>query len=151
MYLRQSDVFGHIKRAQTAGKRVAVCVLAREHEVEPDALTLHDVSYELLTILSPGYAFSAPRAIELAAQEHDVVYLLTASSSDESVWTLVYGGQPIASAADVEFALADGTVEVRHGELWCESPIGSGLWSFVGVVLESAADALRAAGVPLES
>lgn len=152
-YLKTEDVLAHVRRAQADGKRCAIAVVANLGELGPDTFRRADVDRETVTIEQPAlvrHQWETTGALveRLVLQGADIVYLLSASTAwGNAVWTLVYAGEPLASVQAVEEALADGSIDVRAGELWVESPTGSGLWSFVGVILDSVADHMRRKGL----
>lgn len=152
-YLTTLDVLKHLARAQADGIRCAVAVVAnlgtlradvlRGAGVEPDALTIEQ------TIQVPKRESTGALVERLVLAGHGLVYVLSASTAwGECVWALAYAGEPLASVSDVDEALADGDgIDVRAGELWLESPAGSGAWVFAGVVTDSLADAMRRKGL----
>ena len=152
-YLTTLDVFKHLATAQADGIRCAVAVLSDLGTMRPATLRGADVEPEALTVEQPRQfpkRESTGALVErLVLDGHGLVYVLSASTAwGEVVWHLGYAGEPIASVSDVDEALVDGDgIDVRDGELWIESPAGSGLWSFAGVILDSVADAMRRKGL----
>jgi len=157
-YLKTEDVLAHVRRAQSEGRRCAIACVSLRGTVGHEALRRADIDPETLTVEQPAlvrpnvgpqrWETTGELVERLVVQGADLVYLLSASTEwGNAVWTLCYAGEPLASVSDVEDALADGTIDVRAGELWVEAPAGSGLWSFVGVILDSVADHMRRRGL----
>lgn len=152
-YLTTLDVLKHLARAQADGIRCAVAVTSNLGTLRADALRGAGVEPEALTLEQPTQfprRESTGALVErLVLAGHGLVYVLSASTAwGECVWTLGYAGEPVAAVSDVDEALAAGDgIDVRAGELWIESPAGSGLWSFAGVILDSVADAMRRKGL----
>lgn len=152
-YLTTLDVLKHLARAQVDGIRCAVAVTSNLGALRPEVLRSAGVEPEALTLEQPRQfprRESTGALVErLVLAGHGLVYVLSASTAyGDEVWTLAYAGQPLASVSDVDEALAAGDgIDVRDGELWIESPSGSGLWSFAGVILDSVADAMRRKGL----
>jgi hypothetical protein len=154
MYLTTKDVLDHARRTLADGKRVAIACLSMRGDVRDEILREHGIDPKALTIAQPTLVRhqweSGGELVErLVLEGAQLVYVLSASTQwGDAVWTLAYAGEPLASVADVDDALAAGdALDVRAGELWIESPPASGQWFRIGQVLDSVAAALRARGV----
>lgn len=157
-----SDIAQVIRRAHDEGAHVGLILGDRKAEnegirtqlarqgVETRALETIILDYALPDVTPPTKA-SLSTATQHLVQAKDarlVVLILQTTGNSAYACSVLYAGQPVASVKDVTDAVADGdALDVRHGELWIESPAGSGSWSFAGVVLHDVAVELRKHGV----
>lgn len=153
-YLTTADVLKHLARAQADGVRCAIACTSLRGAVSDERLKEAGIEPGTLTIEQPAlvrHSWETTGALveRLVLAGHGLVYVLSCSTAwGNEVWTLAYAGEPLASVSDVDHALADGDgIDVRDGELWLESPLGSGLWHFTGAVLDSVADHMRRRGL----
>lgn len=157
--LTLSDIAAVIRRAHEEGAHVA---LVQTHDARTanvlDRLLANGVETKALEVVTLGeglpgtpYKATLPVAVQHLVEARDARLVVFADLVDgwgNEAFGVLYAGQPVASVKDVTDSLADGdALDVRHGELWIESPAGSGVWSFAGVVLHDVAVELRKHGV----
>lgn len=156
-YLTDKDVFDHIRRAQADGIRCGIAALAHRGGLNPSRLRAHGIEVGTVVIAEPlivKHAWEKAGDVVERLVMHEgctLVYLLTNCTAwGDEHWTLAYAGEPVATVTDVDTTLDAGdTLDVKDGELWIESPAGSGVWHVAGVILSSVAEHLRRRGVPV--
>ena len=157
--LNLSDIAAVIRRAHEEDAHVAVVQSTSARDAHLiDRLGTHGVEVRALEVVTlggalPGTHYKATLAVTVQhlVQARDARLVVFATLVDgwaNEAFGVLYAGQPVASVKDVTDAVADGdALDVRHGELWIESPAGSGSWARAGVVLHDVAAELRKHGV----
>lgn len=158
-YLAGSDVAATVRLAQEEGQAVGLITGIGTDTIATGDIARGGVEIEALAKVSLGDVLPDGRrrstlanAVEYLVGEgcRLVVVALQPSGWGEVAYAIAYAGEPVATVDDVSAAQAAGdALDVRHGELWIESPTGSMNWHYVGVILQTVAVALRKAGVPV--
>lgn len=157
--LSTTDLAAVIRRAHEEGAHVGVILgSAGDEGLVLGALARNGVETKALEVLVVGHPIPGtnmkariPTATQHLVEAKDarlVVFATVLPGWGDEACGVLYAGQPVASVKDVTDAIEDGDgLDVRHGELWIESPAGSGQWHGAGAVLHDVARELRKHGV----